>query len=87
MNNDYITLLKLIYKNLDPNCLVSFSFRTSCRFTVTFDLGLSQLSPSQEPLMIIDQQRAPFLHPSAPAPAVIALTSEDGLAPKLDALA
>lgn len=36
---------------------------------------------------IDDQQREPFLHLSEPAPAVSELTSEDGLAPKLDALA
>lgn len=36
---------------------------------------------------LINQQREPFLHLSDPAPVVIELTREDGLAPKLDALA
>ena len=36
---------------------------------------------------LANQQREPFVQTSEPAPAVMELTREDGLADKLDALA
>lgn len=58
--------------------LSSYPFLDAYPFLVT-NLGLLSLAT--------DQQRLPFLQKSAPASAVIEPTKEDGLAPKLDALA